>query len=228
MERLFRVITRRLKRRLVIASVAFWVPVLIFIKLADDVRDNDALLLDRPITDFVQSFTSDSLTWLAKLLTHGGDLWFILLVLAVVSVYLFRKNRQRDFLAVLFSVGGAGFISFLLKLLFQRERPSLELALVSETTFSFPSGHSMGSAALGLILIIMFWRSRYRWLVFAVSSFYIVIVGLTRVYLGAHYPSDVVAAWCLSAAWVLVVYIALEHPASVKRYLQKLHHKLPF
>jgi membrane-associated phospholipid phosphatase len=216
-DKFFKKITPRLQKRLVIATVLFWVPVLIFIELAEDILDKDPILLDTSLLNFIRSLSSDGLTTLFKFVTHGGDTVFILSATVLLAVYLYLKKRPRDMMAVLFSVGGAGIINLLLKLFFQRSRPDIELALITENSFSFPSGHAMGSAALGLVVAIMFLRSKYRWPALLLSGTYIFVIGVSRVYLGVHYPSDIIAGWCISLAWVLVVYIALEHPAFVKR-----------
>jgi len=76
---------------------------------------------------------------------------------------------------------------------------------VHEAGYSFPSGHAMASAALGLALAVALWNSRWRWwgLVFAVV--YIAFVGYSRLYLGVHYPTDILAGWLVSGVWVLAI-----------------------
>ncbi len=222
MEKYLQKFNLRIQKRIVLASILFWVPVLLFIEFSEDVIGKEPILIDQPIIDFIRSISSELFSTVVKIATHGGDTAFIFAITVLLVAYLYFKNRQRDMLAVLFTVGGAGLINLFLKLSFQRSRPSIAEALISETGFSFPSGHAMGSSALGFVIIIMFFRTKWRWLAIVLSGFYIFVIGFTRVYLGVHYPSDVVAGWCVSAVWVLTVYVALEHPAFLSRNIKKI------
>ena len=73
----------------------------------------------------------------------------------------------------------------------------------------FPSGHAMASSALALSLIVIFWSTKWRWLVLAGAIFYVVIIALTRLYLGVHYPTDILAGWAVSCAWVAIVSVTI-------------------
>lgn len=195
---------------------------LFFLQLADEVYDKKPILLDLPIMRTLHNITSPETTAFMKLITHGGDVAAVVLFTALLTGILLVRQRRRDALAVFFSVGGAAIINVLLKLMFQRTRPTLFVALVNEKSFSFPSGHAMGSSALALSLVIMCYRTRFRWLAVVLALLYIGLIGMSRVYLGVHYPSDVLAGWCVSAIWVVLVYGALEHPAFVARTIRRL------
>ena len=82
------------------------------------------------------------------------------------------------------------------------------LALAPETTFSFPSGHAMGSMTLATVLVLLAWRTRWRWWVALPMLGFVLMVGLSRVYLGVHYPSDILAGWAAAAAWTVACYAA--------------------
>src|SRR5690606_17364220 len=75
--------------------------------------------------------------------------------------------------------------------------------LAPETSFSFPSGHAMQSMALATALLVLAWNTRWRWPVLLAGAAFTGIVGLSRVYLGVHFPSDVLAGWCASLAWAV-------------------------
>lgn len=135
-----------------------------------------------------------------------------LVTIAIIS-WLAVKRRVREALTVAFMIGGAAVINTLLKLSFQRQRPTILQALVSEQSFSFPSGHAMASAALACVVVYLAWRSKYRWLALVLGAIYVGIIGLTRVYLGVHYPSDVVAGWCVSIIWSYVVIVSFRAQA---------------
>jgi undecaprenyl-diphosphatase len=108
-------------------------------------------------------------------------------------------------------------LNLLLKELFGRDRPTLWETLVTEHGFSFPSGHAMASSALGFSIMVTLWNTRFRVPACIVAGFYIVLVGFSRLYLGVHYPTDVLAGWVLSGTWViLMLYVFYPQRARVK------------
>ena len=109
------------------------------------------------------------------------------------------------------AVVGAGLLNLLLKATFQRDRPDLWEHIVTELTYSFPSGHAMASMALGSAMIMAFWRTRYRVVALIGGVFYIISIALTRLYLGVHYPTDIIAGWCAALAWVVFVKIIFDY-----------------
>jgi undecaprenyl-diphosphatase len=127
----------------------------------------------------------------------------------LVLLLFVRRRRWGDALFWGLAVGGAGVLNFAAKQLFERIRPNLWLSIAPETTYSFPSGHAMGSMALVAALVVLLWPTRWRWLTLLVGSFFVLMVGLSRVYLGVHYPSDIVAGWTASLAWVVGVSVVL-------------------
>ncbi|HEU4665623.1 MAG TPA: phosphatase PAP2 family protein, partial [Dokdonella sp.] len=72
--------------------------------------------------------------------------------------------------------------------------------------YSFPSGHAMGSMTLACVLVLLCWWTRLRWPVLAAAAVLVVLVGASRIYLGVHYPSDILAGWAAAIAWTHAVY----------------------
>jgi undecaprenyl-diphosphatase len=106
-------------------------------------------------------------------------------------------------------MAGTGAANVVLKLFFERQRPDLWQQIVKETTFSFPSGHAMGSMAIGLTVVLLAWHTRFRIPVLIAAIFYVLFIGFSRLYLGVHYPTDIAAGWLLAAGWVSILFIML-------------------
>ena len=189
-----------------IAAAVFWLPIIIFIGLANEVYEKELLPFDVAILTKLHSHATPLLDTIVKILTQlGGALFIVAIVLLLAALFYRRKDFQSARLLV-FIAGGAGVINFFLKLFFQRDRPSLWDALVLEHSYSFPSGHAMASSAFAFSMMLIFRHSKWRWLVVALGSIYVLLVGVSRVYLGVHYPSDILAGWCISLFWAIVAF----------------------
>jgi membrane-associated phospholipid phosphatase len=143
------------------------------------------------------------------LLTRSADFASLVSVLAFATIVLWLRRRFLDAAFILASVAGATSLNLILKEWFYRPRPDLWPHLVTEFGYSFPSGHAMMSSALVFAVVWLVWHSSRRWLAVGLGALYMVGVGFSRLYLGVHYPTDVVAGWCFSLLWVLIVAAAL-------------------
>ena len=144
-------------------------------------------------------------------LTALGGITVLSLISLAVMVYLvLRRQVASAGLLALAIVGGQG-ISHLAKAGFSRPRPELVPHDVAVSTASFPSGHSMMAAVVYLTLAVMLARvekrRRIRVFYLSVAAILAMLVGVSRVYLGVHWPSDVLAGWSLGAAWALGVWL---------------------
>ena len=177
--------------------------------------------------------------WLLRLLRHENDLtvpigppWLsgavtdisalggtaVLVVVILVAIgYLALQHRYGATVLVIVASAGGGLLSVALKQVFARTRPAIVPHLVLVEGHSFPSGHSMAAAVIYLTLAALLARftarRRVRIYILGISLVLTVLIGITRVYLGVHYPSDVVAGWAAGLAWALVCWLAA-------RYLQ--------
>ena len=145
--------------------------------------------------------------------------------LLIGALLLARKRYTAGILtwAIMF---GAGALVYGVKLFIERPRPSLwSDPLVHETGFSFVSGHATMSTALALAVIVIAWRTRWRWLAIIGGIVYCLYIAFTRLYLGVHYPTDIVGGWMLAMAWTLC---AVEGTAAIKHYIaQRRRSNLP-
>jgi len=122
---------------------------------------------------------------------------------------LAARRRRGDAFFWGLAVGGAALLNVAAKYSFGRSRPDYWLSIAPETTFSFPSGHAMQTMALVAALVVLVWPTKARWPVLILGGSFVLLVGLSRVYLGVHYPSDIVAGWAAASAWVVGLSIVL-------------------
>ena len=189
---------------LLLSFMAVTVLVAGFVHLTDEVIEGSTLHLDQAVLLGIHQVHSPWLDALVASTTDiGGLIGVVILTLLAVGL-LCLARKYRAVVQLLIGVGGAGLMNVLLKNMFERARPDLWQWLVHESSYSFPSGHAMASSALAMSVVLILWHTRWRWGAVAAAALYTVYVGLTRLYLGVHYPSDIIGAWIISAAWVVL------------------------
>jgi membrane-associated phospholipid phosphatase len=143
----------------------------------------------------------------------GSD-WVLVPLAAACAIALWRIARRREALFLVAALGGSILLNAAMKLVFHRARPSVPWARVLPD-YSFPSGHSMNSLALGLALSFVVWRLFGRGpglVAIAIALAAAAVIGLSRVYLGFHYPTDVIGGFASAVIWVLVAAAILGAP----------------
>ena len=198
------------------AAVAIAAGVWAFAGLADEVREGETQAFDRAVLLSMRGpdrapIGPPELQEAARDITALGGVLVLGLITAITAGFLALDGKRRMALFVCGAVGSGMMASTLLKNLFQRARPDLVPHAVDVWTTSFPSGHSMMSAVTYLTLGALLARSRERkrlkayFLLLAVLL--TVLVGVTRVYLGVHWPTDVLAGWTAGAVWALLCWL---------------------
>jgi undecaprenyl-diphosphatase len=177
-----------------------------FAALVGEIHEKETFAFDAPILEMLHGLATPTLDRFFVAVTNLGYLWGVLPADVLVLLWLALHRRFRDGLFFGLSVGGSLILNFSAKNYFLRARPDLWLSLTPETTYSFPSGHAMGSATLCMALVLLCWPTRGRWPVLIASVVFVLLVGTSRVYLGVHYPSDILAGWTASIAWVFGVH----------------------
>lgn len=137
----------------------------------------------------------------------GTTVLTLIAVLAIAFFIMQRRYHHALFTAV--AAGGGALFSSVLKSIFDRPRPDVVPHLVEVSSMSFPSGHSMNSAVIYFTLAVLvarnFEQARLRTFIISVAAILVFAIGFSRVYLGVHYPSDVLAGWTAGAAWAIAV-----------------------
>lgn len=186
-------------------------PIWVFSELADEIQEAEAIIFDEPLLRFAAAVARDGFDRVFLFFSQIGYAWGVVPVdIALVLVLLALRHYRAGIFAAI-ALGGAGLLNLAAKQAFARERPTLWESIAPEQTYSFPSGHAMGSAALALTLVLLAWPTRWRWPVFAAMAVFVPMVGLSRIYLGVHYPSDILAGWAAASIWVVGVYLMTFH-----------------
>jgi undecaprenyl-diphosphatase len=183
-----------------------------FLKLLSEMREGETRSADQAIllalrdpNDLSRPIGPGWVETVCRDLTSlGSPTVLTLITIATVSYLWIDGKRATALFAALSIIGGAILVS-LLKFGFARPRPELVSHLVNVNAFSFPSGHATMAAVtfltLGVLLARVQTRRRMKLYVLTVASVLVLLVGLTRVYLGVHWPTDVLAGWCIGTAW---------------------------
>ncbi|WLR58482.1 phosphatase PAP2 family protein [Guptibacillus hwajinpoensis] len=195
--------------------------IMLFSELAEEILEKETLQFDQAIISAVDGIRSDGLLNVMEFVTELGSVWWISVVSVVTVAFLWFKLR--DGWSILFFViaqAAGGLLTTELKHFFARSRPSIDAAY-DAVGYSFPSGHAMGSFLLyGFIgyLIVRSQRSRTtKWLSGTLVFFFIALIGFSRIYLGVHYPSDVLAGYAAGTLWLFVCIFSLEWVLWIKR-----------
>ena len=193
-----------------------WVIVLvcisIFVYLMQAVWGSHVLSIDTSVYNFITKyFISDTLTPILKVITQFGGV-ILMIVWAIASLVLITNKRIA--VIVVSNLVLIALLNNILKLIVRRARPT-GFRLVEETGYSFPSGHSMVSMAFYGYLIYLIYKNvknkKLRWTLMTGFGILIFIIGMSRIYLGVHYTSDVFAGFLFSLGY-LVVYIKFTDP----------------
>lgn len=176
-----------------------------FVALADEVMEGDTQRMDEALLKWVAAMRRPGLDPLALQITALGNVATIILVGLMALALLWAAKRRVSAVLLLLSLGTGTAVTFLLKTFFDRPRPQVVTPIAGALTSSFPSGHAMMSAVTYGTVAYLVGRTtgrRARWLTWTGAGVTIVLVGLSRLYVGVHYPSDVLAGWLGGVAWV--------------------------
>jgi membrane-associated phospholipid phosphatase len=199
--------------RMVLLFICLLLPLWGFAALIGEVHEKEVFPFDAPMLNMLHAIATPTLDHFFILMTRLGYLWGVVPLDVIVLMALFLGRRFRDSLFFGMAVIGSAVLNIVAKNYFARMRPDLWLSITPEITYSFPSAHAMGSTTLGMALILLCWPTRWRWPLTFASVVFVGLVGLSRVYLGVHYPSDVLAGWTAAIAWTFGMYILVDRKA---------------
>ncbi len=178
----------------------------IFFKLGEDVWSKEGFTWDTSIILAVHAYSRPWLNYLMLAITETAGNYATIGVI-VLAFWLWRQKAPLNALLLIFSLAGAVLFNSLLKLLFARPRPTIIQQLVVENNYSFPSGHTIAAVAIYGLLAVWLWQQR-RWWWATLCGLWPLAVALSRVYLGVHYPSDVLASLAVGSLWIMAVVVS--------------------
>ena len=189
--------------------IILFVGIIGFINITENVLENEIMKCDVIGYNFIKThIISDFMTPVAKTITWFGSATCLILLCFLILV--FNKNKKIN-IAIIFNLGICTILNLMLKNILQRPRPT-EYRIIDERGYSFPSGHSMISMAFyGLIIYLIYKNIKnksLKWILIILLSILILFIGISRIYLGVHYVSDVLGGFLVSISY-LILYIKI-------------------
>jgi membrane-associated phospholipid phosphatase len=184
--------------------------ILIFTHLAKEVIENETYKLDLNISTWVGNLRTPFWTQVMKLVSDVGMIGGVFII-GFISANLFFHKRFKLLLGLIYSTCGAGLFTYFLKLIIARDRPELVSRLVVESGFSFPSGHATTAfVAFPILAIVVYYSSRIpkvlKYILILILAIFPLVVAFSRLYLGVHYLTDVVAGAMVGLSATCVFY----------------------
>jgi len=210
---------------LTIGVLVLMVSALIFGLIAEDVATADSItVLDAQVSQWFHSRATPQFTRAVLFFTHLHSTPGILALSSLMAIYWLRSKAWDWLLTLVLTVPMGMLLNVLLKNIFQRARPVFELPLLTLNTYSFPSGHAAAATLFYGVLAAWFisrttaWR--WRTAIALAAAMMVALVGLSRIYLGIHYLSDVLAAIAASGCWLVFSLTAVETSRRRRRLRQ--------
>jgi undecaprenyl-diphosphatase len=195
---------------LAISALVIWA----FAELADGVAEGESRTFDRAALLWIHAHAPEWLGVPMRFVTTLGYYYVVLPLLAVAILVLYLKGWKLSAVLLSVSTTGGALLTFVLKVLFERARPELFDSGYTAFSYSFPSGHATVAVGFyGALTLILAYRLRgfMRWSVAACGVALVLLIGFSRLYLGVHYPTDVLAGFLAAPLWLIfigTVYVA--------------------
>jgi undecaprenyl-diphosphatase len=209
-------IVRRVAGRLTLAAVV-WLAVGLatsafviwaFAELVDGVVEGESRRFDRAVLLWIHAHSLEWLDGPMRLITALGSYQVVVPLLAAFALVFYLKGWRLSAIVLLVSTVGGSLLTAVLKAVFGRARPELFDSGYTASFYSFPSGHATVAVGFyGTLTLILAYRLRgfARWAVVACGALLVLLIGFSRLYLGVHYPTDVLAGFLAAPLWVVCV-----------------------
>ncbi|HOZ54044.1 MAG TPA: phosphatase PAP2 family protein [Bacilli bacterium] len=181
--------------------------ILSFIALSLFMINGNFIYIDKEAFSFLSSHLNDSYIDIFEIITNIVSWWSLLIICIIIFTIMYKKKKINDFKFLLINIFSSMLITRLFKIIFQRERPIWPL--INETGYSYPSGHTLTATCFYGTLIILvnkYLKGKLKIFVNIFLVIMIILTGLSRIYLGVHYLSDVIAGYILGVIVLIIVY----------------------
>ena len=203
-ERLTVVAAVGLAAGLAVSAFVIWA----FFELADEVLEGDSRGFDRAVLLWIHDTFPDWLDGPMRLVTALGNVYVVVPLIAVAVFVFYRGDWRLSAVLLVVSTGGSIVLTTVLKGVFQRTRPELIESGYQASFYSFPSGHATVAVGFyGMLTVILAYRLRgaARWAVALCGFLVVLLIGFSRLYLGVHYPTDIIAGYLSALLWLVCV-----------------------
>ncbi len=214
-----------LKSHLIIAFIISLVCVIGFLFTSLLISDNKIIDFDSDVIATIQGLETPLLTKVMKFFTFVGSTPVVIVLSILLIIFLYKVLHHRlELILFVSAIIGSAVLNGVLKQVFHRVRPNFH-RLIDISGYSFPSGHAMNAFTVYVIVSFLLWRhipSKWgRSLLICLSSVMILAIGTSRIYLGVHYPSDIIGGYLASGFWLTVAIWFFQYYKE-KRYNKKL------
>jgi membrane-associated phospholipid phosphatase len=180
--------------------------IFLLVWLCQEVWQKESWPLDINILLNIHHFANPALDRLMLSITSLGDPEFVVIIIVVSAGWLLWQRRLSEVKILILACTGALVLNQGMKIIFSRPRPTLWPSLLHETSFGFPSGHAIGSIVLYGLLAYFYavYRPHHAKGIYLLSILFIGLIGFSRLYLGVHYPTDIIAGYITGWLWLMV------------------------
>lgn len=182
--------------------------ILIFAKIAEDVVEGESRAFDTTVLLWIDAHSPDWLYGSMLAVTALGYYWFVIPLLFVATIVFYLKRRRISAVLLPVATLGGMVLTTVLKVVFERDRPELFESGYTASFYSFPSGHATIAVGFyGTLTLLVAWRLRgaRRWTVIVFGVLLVLLIGFSRLYLGVHYPTDVLAGYLAAPLWISAI-----------------------
>lgn len=195
-----------------------------FLKILDVVWSKDSILIiDHQIVNWIYTFRTSWMTFIMRIITSLASSYAIAALTFILVFTFYIKNKNKLIIPLLVTVTINFLFVEIVKLVTARARPELQYALAVEKSYSFPSGHTLFAITFyGLLVLysLMFFKNpKAKITSIIIGIILTVAIGFSRIYLGVHWPSDVLASLLIGTSWLCLVVIALDYRAQLLKML---------
>jgi undecaprenyl-diphosphatase len=195
--------------RLLVGLAAATFCLLFFGWLAREVLEGETANFDNAVRFYIHDFAAPPLTFLMQTASFLGSTLFLILLGLLIAVLFYRAKWRRALIFFLATMAGAILLNFALKNGFERARPEPYFDTPLPSSYSFPSGHALFAvcfyAVVARLCTARIESARTKTLIWILAILLILAIGVSRIYLGVHYPSDVIAGYAAAIVWVAAV-----------------------